>query len=224
MAAFSIQGLQRKIWIYQLSHTKLLTSIAYKQKQLLSYITHRTAPFTLFVCKLARVAVLASCSCNTMPFWATTFGRVPIVHSRLLFLWIGEYVPKLCCMWFTGCNESAVRLIDGENGFEGRVELCMRGEWGTVCSISPLFWGPRDAEVVCRQLEKLADSKWSNPIEVCDQQLVPLSSVIKKDSCWESMILTTTRTWLKKRKVCNTSIIMGDHGGKGVSPNWTVYT
>jgi len=56
----------------------------------------------------------------------------------------------------------------------------MRGEWGTVCSISPLFWGPRDAEVVCRQLGKLADSKWTNPIEVCEQQL-PLPSDIKKD-------------------------------------------
>ena len=70
-------------------------------------------------------------------------------------------------------------MVDGENEFEGRVELCMRGEWGTVCSISPLFWGPRDAEVVCRQLGKLADSKWTNPIEVCEQQL-PLPSDIKK--------------------------------------------
>ena len=50
------------------SHTKLLTSIACKLKHLLSYFTHRTislsfivAPFSPFVCKLARVAVLASC-------------------------------------------------------------------------------------------------------------------------------------------------------------------
>ena len=54
-----------------LSHTELLTSIAYKLKQLLSCFTHRNitfvivAPFRAFVCKLARVVVLASCGSNT---------------------------------------------------------------------------------------------------------------------------------------------------------------
>ena len=60
---------------------------------------------------------------------------------------------------FSGCNESDIQLVDGASAFEGRVEVCVGGRWGTVCSISELMWGPREAEVVCRQSGTLTDSK-----------------------------------------------------------------
>ena len=42
-----------------------------------------------------------------------------------------------------------MRLANGSSQFEGRVEVFYQGVWGTVCDT---FWGPDDAEVVCRQL------------------------------------------------------------------------
>ena len=49
-----------------------------------------------------------------------------------------------------GCTEGEVRLVDGRNEEEGRVEICLSNEWGTVCN---QMWDNTDASVVCRQLE-----------------------------------------------------------------------
>ena len=48
------------------------------------------------------------------------------------------------------CNYGDVRLVDGRNQSQGRVEICVFGIWGTVCDDS---WDDRDARVVCRQLD-----------------------------------------------------------------------
>ncbi len=47
------------------------------------------------------------------------------------------------------CDEGSVRLLEGTNSREGRVEICMNTEWGTVCDNG---WNKPDATVVCRQL------------------------------------------------------------------------
>ena len=47
------------------------------------------------------------------------------------------------------CADGQLQLTGGNIPNEGRVEICMNNEWGTVCDDS---WGSADATVVCRQL------------------------------------------------------------------------
>ena len=46
-------------------------------------------------------------------------------------------------------EEGDVRLTSGLSIYEGRVEVCKSGEWGTICNYN---WNNPEALVVCRQL------------------------------------------------------------------------
>ena len=47
------------------------------------------------------------------------------------------------------CTNGTVHLVDGPVESTGRVEVCIYGVWGAVCSNG---WDNNDARVVCRQL------------------------------------------------------------------------
>ena len=46
------------------------------------------------------------------------------------------------------CSTGDVRLVDGNDSYEGRVEICINNLWYTVCDRE---WDNADASVVCRQ-------------------------------------------------------------------------
>ena len=48
-----------------------------------------------------------------------------------------------------GCPNGEIRLANGANATEGRVEICLSNQWGTICD---QLWDVNDARVVCRQL------------------------------------------------------------------------
>ncbi|KAM5141243.1 neurotrypsin-like [Mantella aurantiaca] len=93
-----------------------------------------------------------------------------------------------------------VRLMDGESTKEGRVEIFLNGEWGSVCDDG---WTDKDAVVVCRQLGHRGPAKartmayfgeGQGPIHLdnveCNGTEKTLAECRKQDSgihnCWHS--------------------------------------
>ncbi len=50
------------------------------------------------------------------------------------------------------CINGDIQLVDQEYEHTGRVEICVSGEWQSLCVNSIPEWTEQEAQVVCRQL------------------------------------------------------------------------
>ena len=55
--------------------------------------------------------------------------------------------------------------MDGVNEYSGRVEVCVGGAWGTVCSSGVTS---KDAELICKKSRPASDSEGEGQIPPCN--------------------------------------------------------
>ena len=61
------------------------------------------------------------------------------------------------------CTNGELRLVGGIIANEGRVEICLSNEWGTICDDA---FSSVDAEVVCRRLGYLTTGVYLHVIVI----------------------------------------------------------
>ena len=73
-------------------------------------------------------------------------------------------VTKVCvqaCLlcYAVYCVDGEVRLVEGETDWEGRVEMCVNGRWGTIGDSE---WTLANSHVVCNSLGYDITGKWKD--------------------------------------------------------------
>ena len=74
------------------------------------------------------------------------------MDNIIKFFWLDNLL--LIILIAIVCHDGDVRLVNGNQPNEGRVEVCFNETWGTICDyISHRhYWNQPEANVVCKQL------------------------------------------------------------------------
>ena len=84
-----------------------------------------------------------------------------VMHETVLHYHVGHVTSTVCSISSTlkppdevttvedNCRDGQLRLVNGSNPLEGRVEVCFNRAWGTLCDTG---FSEEEAEVVCRQV------------------------------------------------------------------------
>ena len=92
-------------------------------------------------------------------------------------------------------TEGEIRLI-GSKSWEGRVEIFLSGEWGTVCRNGA---GTYDARVVCRQLGYNVYSKHSDQtLKECHCGIVHIAHTLLTNVLLQKLKCGFTLVWLSQ--------------------------
>ena len=70
--------------------------------------------------------------------------------------------------------------MNGSEAYEGRVEICLGGGWGTVCNSG---WDSVDAAVVCRELGFPTESKTLSEQYLCHNNILLRYGHVKIIEC-----------------------------------------
>ena len=93
---------------------------------------------------------------------AKTQGRYPMCYSLLALQTKKTVIITILCTVAAQCTTGQLRLTGGNIPNEGRVEICMRSAWGTVCDD---YWRSFYTTLVCRQLGYSTQGQTNSSLE-----------------------------------------------------------
>ena len=87
-------------------------------------------------------------------------GIAVCMHGDIYFSCIFSHILLFTVL--SNCADGDVRLVDGKNEQEGRVEVCQNRVWGAIAN----RWTFQEAKVVCIQLGYASACKFTRRISL----------------------------------------------------------
>jgi len=101
-------------------------------------------------------------------------------------------------------EQGAIRLVDGNTPYEGRIEIFHAGQWGTICGYGA--GAMKNAKVACKQLGYGEAKYWvraGGDYQGLDTQPIMLDNVFCNG--WEDKVSNCARSGWEETKYCRHS-------------------